>query len=140
MTDEPGDPANRDVALAAAARTLTVVVDRLEAILPATDALIPDVRRDWADDAGRMWVERARLVRRALAAELDAALDLSRTLAREVSDSGGQGGWVPPVSPMLRQPERRSGGPRLGGTDADRVDEERGVRIAELPGSGGPAG
>ncbi|OLT13555.1 hypothetical protein BJF78_21755 [Pseudonocardia sp. CNS-139] len=66
---------------------------------------------DWPDPTGREWAERTACVR--------------AELGREAATAAEMGTGRP--DPL---PDRR--GVRLGGTDAARVDDHRGVRIAEL--------
>lgn len=137
--DEPRGGA--EDALAAAAGVLAVAAARMQHALPALGRLIADVEDDWLDDAGRAWAERAGLVRRALDRELDAALAAVRIVAaaaeRWVADGAvtgrpGAGGPVT-ASDTGGPPSGRGGvGPRLGGTAARRVEEERGMSVARL--------
>lgn len=138
-----------ETALGAGAGLLAVVVDRIEEALPALGRVIADVEQDWLDAAGRAWVDRAVQLHRTLDRELDGALAAGRlaaALGERVAEEaagrwsdashvdgravGDEGGGVP--RPWASGP--RSAGPRLGGTDAQRVDEERGMRIAQLDG------
>lgn len=94
---------------------------------------------DWSDDHGREWAERAALLRRELSRDALAATELATDLARRSADASltgapttdspttGAGALSAPVAGSTRPT-----GARLGGTDADRVDEERGMRIAQL--------
>lgn len=128
-------------ALAAAAGVLAVAAARMQHALPALGRLIADVEDDWLDDAGRAWAERAGLVRRALDRELDAALAAARIVAAAaerlasggpISDGPPSGGPVT-ASDTGGPPSVRGGaGPRLGGTAARRIDEERGMSVARL--------
>lgn len=143
-----GESRGGEEALAAAAGVLAVAAARMQDALPALGRLFADVEGDWLDDAGRAWAERAALVRRALDRELDAALAAARVVAaaaeRLVADADGSvtGGPVPdgPVAggPATASdtgvplPARAGAGPRLGGTAARRVEEERGMSVARL--------
>lgn len=126
------DPAAYDVRTSAA-NLLDVVAGRLADAVPALARIAADVERDWPDAQGRLWGERAALVRGVLVRELDAVLDLARLVGTAMQNGplGGSEEARPPpvVSPAVG---RRSGGPRLGGTDGQRVDDERGIRIAHL--------
>lgn len=53
---------------------------------------------------------------------------------RVAEDTAARTGGVAPGTGWSGTGTRRGAGPRLGGTDAQRVDEERGMRIAELDG------
>ncbi|WP_300017221.1 hypothetical protein [Pseudonocardia sp.] len=108
---------------------------RLLDAVPVTARIIADVERDWRDELGREWVERAHLVRRALVRELDATLDAAAAVAdalrpgpadEETRAIGAAGHGRPSVGGP------RPGGPRLGDTAVERADDERGVRIAQL--------
>jgi hypothetical protein len=151
-------------ALLTAAGLLAVTAARLQNALPALGRVIADVESDWLDDAGRAWVERAGLVQRELDREADAALAAGRLVAsamerlvampdgRPPDDQSPDGllpdgraadgrtseGRPPDVSPGDGAVvARRSGtGPRLGGTDARRVDDERGMNLARLSDDG----
>lgn len=145
-------------ALGATAGVLGVAVGRIEEVLPALGRVIADVEQDWRDAAGRIWVDRAVELRRTLDRELDAVLAAGRVVAsvlerlaeeavpgpdgdpaprRDGSAVGGDGaprsgGAVPGAGISSGASTGTRGGPRLGGTGAQRVDEERGMRIAEL--------
>jgi hypothetical protein len=80
------------------------------------------IARDWAGAGGREWGERMSLLGSHLGREADAAAELGEAYARRAADA--------PVGPQLTP--GRSTGMRLGGTEARRVDDERGMRIAEL--------
>lgn len=80
--------------------------------------LAEQIGLDWPDPAGREWAERAAQVRVELGREADAAAELGAGYARGL--------------PVPGSVDRRTGA-RLGGTEASRVDDERGIRIAELP-------
>lgn len=136
-------------ALGATTGLLTVAVGRIEEALPALGRVIADVEQDWLDAAGRAWVDRAVQLRRTLDRELDGALAAGRlaaALVERVAEetagrrSDGEAGGVGPGGPAAAGVPRpwasgqRAAGPRLGGTDAQRVDEERGMRIAQLDG------
>lgn len=83
------------------------------------------VARDWPDVRGREWAERTSLLGTLLGREATAAAEQSEAYARQAADAP-----VPPF-PATGGGGRRTG-MRLGGTDAQRVDDERGMRIAEL--------
>jgi hypothetical protein len=80
----------------------------------------------WPDERGREWTERALRLRRSLEQDADAAAELGRTVARIADALAGGPAGAPPLGLRARP------GPRLGGTDGGRVDDERGVRIARL--------
>jgi len=138
-----------ETALGAAVGLLAVAVDRIEEAVPALGRVIADVEQDWLDAAGRTWVDRAVQLRRTLDRELDGALAAGRLAAALVervaeeavgrrADASHEDGR--PVGDEVTGVPRpwasapRARGPRLGGTDARRVDEERGMRIAQLDG------
>jgi hypothetical protein len=81
------------------------------------------VGRDWPDLGGREWAERVSQLGALLGRESAAAGELGAAYAREAADAAG------PLSPGGAG---RRTGMRLGGTDAQRTDDERGMRIAEL--------
>ncbi len=111
---------------------LDVVAGRLADAVPALARIAADVERDWPDGHGRLWGERAALVRGALVREFDAVLDVVGLVGAAMQDgpAGGSGDGGPTVVPSTAG--RRIGGPRLGGTDGERVGDERGIRIAQL--------
>ncbi len=111
---------------------VAVVLGRLEDALPVLARIAADVERDWPAEQGRLWGERAALVRRTLVNELDAVLGAARLIEAAMQDGPvhePEGNGLPIVPSAVG---RRAGGPRLGGTDAQRVDDARGVRIAQL--------
>jgi hypothetical protein len=83
------------------------------------------VARDWPDPRGREWAESTSLLGSRLGREATAAAELGDVYARQAADA------PPPLFPGTGGVDRRTG-MRLGGTDAQRVDDERGMRIAEL--------
>lgn len=82
------------------------------------------VAHDWPDSPGREWAERTSLLGALLGREATAASELGEVYARQAADAPAP--LFPGTGGGLRT------GMRLGGTDARRVDEERGMRIAEL--------
>ncbi|NMI00406.1 hypothetical protein [Pseudonocardia acidicola] len=140
----PPDPQ----ALDRAARWVEVLAQRLSEVVPEVGRLVGQVARDWPDHRGREWTERASLVHRELLRELDAATELARSTARLAAESSTMqvpagaeqdvGRSVP--SWTIPRPVGRASGPRLGGTDAERVEDERGVRIPLLPDPPEPSG
>jgi hypothetical protein len=97
--------------------------DRLAAVLADVGAqvgrLIERVADDWPDGRGREWAQRCEALRDVLTREEDAAAELRDAYARELRN--------------LAPAASGSSGMRLGGTEAHRVDDERGMRIAQLP-------
>jgi hypothetical protein len=88
--------------------------------------LVEQVAADWADARGREWTERADGVRAELGRVAVTAAELGETYARRAADLLAASG-VAGIAPG------RPSGMRLGGTGAARVEDERGMRIAELP-------
>jgi hypothetical protein len=86
------------------------------------------IAHDWPDARGREWAERTSLLGSLLGREATAAAELGEAYARQAADAP-----VPsaPLFPGTGGAARRTG-MRLGSTDAQRVDDERGMRIAEL--------
>lgn len=126
------------------AAALAVAAGRLADGLPAVARVVADVERDWLDERGREWADRASLVRAALSREFDAVLDHARVVGAAL-DGQPADGQAPRsvVSGAARPPKggsRPDEGPRLGGTDADRTDDVRGVRIAQLGADGAEPG
>jgi hypothetical protein len=83
------------------------------------------IAHDWPDAHGRDWAERTSLLGSLLGREANAASELGEAYARQSADT------TTPLFPGTAGGGRRTG-MRLGGTDAQRVDDERGMRIAEL--------
>lgn len=79
-----------------------------------------------ADDRAREWADRTALLSGGLHRDATSATELGADLARR---AGAEPGGPLPGGPL---PGRRSG-MRLGGVDAARATEERGIHIAELP-------
>jgi hypothetical protein len=87
--------------------------------------LAEQVAVDWPDPSGSAWAERADQLQRELAREAVNAAELGRDYEPGVAHLG------PDASVAAAGPGARLG-VRLGGTAGHRVDDERGVRIAEL--------
>ena len=87
------------------------------------------IARDWPDPHGREWADRSAEVGGALRRESGAAQELAEAYARQAGLYGSPA--APPTAPGGFAARRT--GARLAGTDAARVDDERGMRIAELP-------
>ncbi|HYH32108.1 MAG TPA: hypothetical protein VD903_17180 [Pseudonocardia sp.] len=83
--------------------------------------------RDWPDAHGREWAERTGQVGGALGREATAAAELGEAYARRSAGLPG------PVAAAPGSFASRRTGMRLGGTDAARVEDDFGMRIAELP-------
>jgi len=88
------------------------------------------VGRDWPDAHGREWAERTSQLGSLLGREAGAAAELGDAYARQEDEAPVPAG--PPLLPGAGGTVGRRTGVRLGGTDAERVDDERGMRIAEL--------
>jgi hypothetical protein len=93
--------------------------ERLAVVLADVGAelrqLVERIADDWPDERGREWAQRCANLRETLAREENAAAELGKGYARE-----------------LRNLAPAPGGVRLGGIEAHRVDDERGMRIAQL--------
>jgi hypothetical protein len=98
-------------------RWATNLADDLDDIGRRLARLAESVAADWPDQRGREWTERAARLRSELAEQ---AAEAGRLGDRMAPDDPGAAG--------IEQP-----GIRLGDTGGDRIDDERGVRIAELP-------
>jgi hypothetical protein len=77
----------------------------------------------WPDAQGQEWLERLLRLRRALERDVDAAAQWREAIDRLPDDPDSASVGVADGTPF---------GPRLGGTQARRVDDERGVRIPRL--------
>ena len=106
-----------------AARWCTRLADVLGVVGRRVAELGELVAHDWPDARGREWAERTSLLGALLGLEATAAGELGEAYARQAADAPG---------PLFPGGAGRRTGMRLGGTDAHRVDEERGMRIAEL--------
>jgi hypothetical protein len=84
--------------------------------------LSEQIGHDWPDGRGLEWAERVVRLGKELGREAGAAAELGESYARQAADPV-RWGLPPPRSP----------GMRLGGTEAQRADSERGMRIAQLP-------
>jgi hypothetical protein len=93
------------------------LADTLDEIGRRLARLAESVTGDWPDQGGREWAERAARLR--------------SELAEQAAVAGRLGDRTAPDDPGAAGIERP--GIRLGDTGGYRVDEERGVRIAELP-------
>ena len=108
--------------LTAAAQWWTRLADVLADAGRRLGRLVEQIGHDWPDEHGRAWAERTATVRAEVGREAVVAAEVGADYARRSLDAVI--GW----GPAGRRP-----GVRLGGTEAQRVDEERGMRIAELP-------
>jgi hypothetical protein len=98
-------------------RWATKLADDLDEIGRRLARLAESVAGDWPDQRGRDWTERAARLR--------------GELAEQAAEAGRLGDRTAPNDPGAAGIEQP--GIRLGDTAGDRVDDERGVRIAELP-------
>lgn len=98
-------------------RWATNLAEDLDDIGRRLTRLAEEVAGDWPDRGGREWTERA--------------AQLRHELAEQAAAAGRLGARTGPDDPGAGDAERP--GIRLGETGGYRVDEERGVRIAELP-------
>ena len=98
-------------------RWATNLADTLDDIGRRLARLAESVLGDWPDQGGRDWTER------------DARL--RSELAEQAAVAGRLGERTAPDDPATAGTERP--GIRLGDTGGYRVEEDRGVRIAELP-------
>jgi hypothetical protein len=80
----------------------------------------------WPDAQGQEWLERLLQLRRTLERDVDAAAAWGQAIDRLPDD--------PSPSASAGVADGTPFGPRLGGTEARRVDDERGVRIPRLNG------
>ena len=96
--------------------------DALADVARRVGRLSEQIGHDWPDGRGLEWAERVVRLGHELAQEAGAAAELSESYARQAADPV-RWGLPPPRSP----------GMRLGGTEAQRADSERGIRIAQLP-------
>jgi hypothetical protein len=118
----------RDDPLSDAARWFARLAEVLGDVGRRAAQLGEQIGCDWPDAHGREWAERTAQLGSQLGREAAAAEELSAAYARQAGDPPAG----PPPLPGFRGAVGRRPGMRLGGTDAERVDDERGMRIAEL--------
>ena len=97
----------------------------LEEITRRLTRLAESVADDWSDEHGRDWSERAVRLRHDLSEQAAAAAGLGERIE--------PAGVPAPGGARLAAPPTGRPGVRLGDLDGHRVDDERGVRIAQLP-------
>lgn len=97
-------------------RWAALLADTLNDVGRRLARLTEAVREDWSDQHGQQWCERAGRLQRELAERAATADELGERLG--------------PTDPGSRSTRP---GVRLGGTGGQRVDDERGMRVAELP-------
>jgi hypothetical protein len=114
-----------------AARWCARLVEVLGDVGRRVGQLSEQIGRDWPDGRGREWAERTAQLRSALEREELAATELGEAYARQAAGADGTTPTIPPLAGHGGFAGRRTG-VRLGGTDAVRVEDERGMRIAEL--------
>jgi len=92
----------------------------LDEVTGQVEALARRLADDWTDARGQEWTERMVLLRHALVRDSDAAVEFGRAVQRVADDDAlpTGGGAAPP-----------SAGPQLGGTEARRAGDRRGVTI-----------
>ena len=126
-----GAPVPDDDAVLRAARWCGRLVEVLGDVGRRIGPLGEQIDRDWPDGHGREWADRASQLRSALGREVAAAAELGEVYARQPAEPDGLASGAPPLLGAGGVAGPRTG-VRLGGTDAARVDDERGMRIAEL--------
>jgi hypothetical protein len=99
------------------------LADRLTDVGRRVARLAEQVAVDWPDPRGNAWVERAGQLQLELAREAAGAAELGHRYEPGAAHLDASTA----VGPGARR------GVRLGGTAGHRVDDERGIRIAELP-------
>lgn len=105
-----------DGPLARAREWSVVLAAALDEVGDQLDAAARRLGEGWPDAGGREWLDRLRLLRRAVVRDADDAHDLGRTVDG-LTDDGTAPGAV---------------GPQLGSTAARRADDRRGVTIPRL--------
>jgi hypothetical protein len=117
----PADVADADT-LSRTARWWAELGDTLADMGRRVGRLSEQIGHDWPDGRGHEWAERVVRLGQELGREAGAAAELAEAYARQAGDPV-RWGLPPPRSP----------GMRLGGTEAQRADSERGMRIAQIP-------
>jgi hypothetical protein len=110
------------------ARSCAGLGDALAEVGRRVRRLSEQIAQDWPDGRGHEWVQRTARLGNELGREAAAAVELGEAYARQAADPPAWGS-VPPVVGHAA----RHAGVRLGGTEAERVDDGRGMRIAQLP-------
>ncbi|WP_219418444.1 hypothetical protein [Pseudonocardia nigra] len=121
-------PSDRPDDGAAAGRWCLLLAEEMAEVGRRATTLATEIADDWRDDRGREWAERVALLGRELGRSAVAAAELGAAWTRRQPDA-------PQITPSSVVP-RRGYGVRLGGTESARADDERGIRIAELPAAG----
>lgn len=112
--------------LGGAVRWCAVLAVTLAEASARAATLADRIVHDWLDDHGREWAERTAMLHRELGRDALAAAELGNLVACRAAETSGTD-----LYPAVLAPGRR--GPRLGGTEASRADDERGMRLAQLP-------
>jgi hypothetical protein len=110
------------------ARSCAGLGDALADVGRRVRLLSEQIAHDWPDSRGHEWAQRSARLGHELGREAAAAAELGEAYARQAADPPGWGTLPPVVGPAARHSVIR-----LGGTEAQRVDEERGMRIGQLP-------
>jgi hypothetical protein len=130
--DVTGRPLPDDDAALQAARWCGRIAEVLGDVGRRVAQLGEQVARDWPDDHGREWAQRTAEIRGSLGREAVAAAELGEAYSRQAAASDGPDPAGAPLPTVPGGLASRRTGMRLGGTDAVRVEDERGMRIAEL--------
>jgi hypothetical protein len=116
----------------------SALASALDEVSARLDPVVRRVAEGWPDAHGGEWAERLAALRRALAHDADAAAELGRAIDRVAEHVSARSGDPPAGShPALHG---GTSGPRLGGTGARRVDDERGVTVPRLTDAADSAG
>lgn len=127
-----GRPLPDDDAALQAARWCGRIADVLGDAGRRVAQLGEQIARDWPDGHGRAWAQRTAEIRGTLGQEAAAATELGEAYSRQANAPDGPGPAAGPLPAVPGGLASRRTGVRLGGTDAVRVEDERGMRIAEL--------
>ena len=108
---------------------------RLSEAAERAGALAAAIAADWPDAHGQEWSERAGRAGRDLDAAAADAGRLAHTLDAPDDDGTALGrALLQALGGAARSAPHHGDGPQLGGTDGAHTDDERGVRLPELPG------
>lgn len=130
----PDAGTDRDL-LTATIRWCAELAAAVAELAPRVARLTDEVARDWPDDHGREWSERAALVHRELCRDAVTAAELGAAIARLAAGPLVLDPLSGPAAGTVRHP-----GVRLGGIDATRAGDDRGMTIAQLPDPGASEG
>jgi hypothetical protein len=130
--DVTGRPLPDDDAALQAARWCGRIAEVLGDVGRRVAQLGEQIARDWPDGHGRAWAQSTAEIRGTLGQEAAAAAELGEAYSRQAAAPDGPDRAVTALPAVPGGLASRRTGVRLGGTEAVRVEDERGMRIAEF--------